>query len=101
MRNALIEILRFLGWVVGALPRVICALVGFVLMGIGAIIQLGDTVAGSEGRPTFFLQLGELTQRIGLSPWDAVFMYYAPMIIGMLLVASVAFTGNRPRITRR
>ena len=78
MRNVLIEILRFAGWVVGALPRAICAIVGVLLMGLGALTQLGDTIAGNEGRPTFFLQLGELTQRIGLSPWDAVFMYYAP-----------------------
>jgi hypothetical protein len=72
-----------------------------LLIGLGAITQLSDTIAGNEGRPTFFLQLGELTQRIGLTPWDAVFMYYAPLTLGILFVALVAFTGNRPRITRR
>ena len=101
MLNALIAIFRFLGWVVGILPRVALAIVGMLMMGIGVAIKYGDTVAGNEGRPTFFLQLAETTQRIGLGPWHAVFMYYSPMIIGMLFVAIAALSSNRLRITRR
>ncbi len=101
MRNVLIAFFRFVGWVVGALPRAILAIVGMSMMGIGVAIKYGDTVAGNEGRPTFFLRLAEVTQSIGLGPWHAVFMYYSPMIIGMLFVAIAVLSNNRPRITRR
>jgi hypothetical protein len=100
MQKFLLSCVRAMALVVGALPRIALAIIGILLMGIGVVTQYVDTIAGNEGRQTFFLQLGEITQRIGLGPWHAVFIYYSPMIFGFLFVAIAARASNRPRITR-
>ena len=101
MRNVLLAIVRVISFVMEAIPCVLTCIGGLLMMAIGAITLLVDTARANEGRPTFFTQLGGITQHIGLAPWYTAYIYFMPIPMGVLFVVLASRMGRRPHITRR
>jgi len=100
MRNLLLSLARTVVVVLGLLPEIVTAVVGLLLMAVFAVEQLVDARAMDEGRVTFLFQLGTMAQRAGLNPWIGVYMYFAPLILGVLFFVIAARMGHRPRVVR-